>query len=252
MDRILFASDLDNTILFSYKHKGDTDRCVEILDGREQGFCTVRSLEMLAQVNAGALFVPVTTRSVDQYRRIAWPSACRPRYAAASNGGVLLDNGVEDPEWYSRTLELIAPWRGELSDLQNRLPEAPMLRRSRIVDGLYLFAVCDDEQSAQAGGGFFAGRTSLEIAVSGRKVYFFPPPLNKGTAVSRLRDRFRPETVICAGDSSIDVPMLRIADIALLPDRDMLRGDEAPGLRVHTGPERFPDFVVKSVVKILR
>ena len=37
MGTILFASDLDNTLLFSHRHRQPEDRCVERLNGAEQG-----------------------------------------------------------------------------------------------------------------------------------------------------------------------------------------------------------------------
>ena len=252
MNKILFASDLDNTLLFSWRHKTDSDQCVEHLDGKEQGFCTQQSLELLASVCEQAQFVPVTTRSVAQYQRIAWPAPCAPEFAVAANGGILLVNGVVDSKWYMQTQELSAPWWDELLYLQSRLPEAPMCRRWRIVDGLYLFAVCGDEESAQAGRRFFEGGTGLNVEASGRKLYFFPPPINKGDAVSRLRARFLPDKVSCAGDSVIDVPMLRAADIAIFPDADLMRGEHAAAVMLHSGAERFPDFVLKSVLNEIR
>ena len=30
----MFASDLDNTLLFSYRHRQETDQCVELLEGK--------------------------------------------------------------------------------------------------------------------------------------------------------------------------------------------------------------------------
>lgn len=251
MGGVLFASDLDNTLMFSYRYREETDQCVELLEGKEQGFCTQKSLALLAQIREKALFVPVTTRSVLQYRRIHWPASCVPKYAAAANGGLLLVDGVEDPAWSARTRKLTDPWQEELLALQARLPEAPMLRRCRMVDGLYLFAACDNEEAAQAGGALFAGRTGLDVQISGRKVYFFPPPLNKGEAVRRLRERFRPAQTICAGDSVIDIPMLLAADTAILPDRDMLGGEALAELRFPKDTERFPDFVTETVLKEL-
>lgn len=245
MGRILFASDLDNTLLFSSLHRGDTDRCVEHLEGREQGFCTRRSLELLELLNGRVEFIPVTTRSAAQYRRILWPAPCAPRYAVTTNGGLLFHRGQEDPEWCGQSRALAAPWQEELLDLQGRLGQAPMLKRARMVDGLYLFAACDDGESAQAGGRFFAGKTGLDIAVSGRKVYFFPPPINKGTALQRLKERFRPDRTICAGDSTIDLPMLRAGDVAVLPREGML---EEGDLRIHRGGGPFPDFVLETVL----
>lgn len=248
MGGVLFASDLDNTLLFSHRYREDSDRCVEYLEGKEQGFFTRRSLELLPLVCQSTRFVPVTTRSVAQYRRIAWPESCGPRYAAAANGGILLVDGEEDRSWSAQTRELIAPWRGELLELQNRLSEAPTLKRWRMVDGLYLFAACDDGEDAQAGGRYFQGKTSLEVAVSGRKVYFFPPPLNKGEAVRRLKERFLPERTVCAGDSVIDVPMLRAADVAILPHGELLGETDGIVRLVCSGERRFPDFVLESVL----
>lgn len=240
---ILFASDLDNTLLFSHRYRRETDRCVEYLEGKEQGFFTQRSLELLPLVCRRTQFVPVTTRSVAQYRRIAWPASCAPRYAAAANGGILLVNGEEDRSWSARTRELTAPWYGELRELESRLPQ--VFQRFQMVDGLFLYAVCDDGDIAQAGGRCFADKTALDVAVSGRKVYFFPPPLNKGEALVRLKEKFQPEKTICAGDSAIDVPMLRAGDLALLPGPLLEEGNG----RVHGGEGRFPDFVLESVLK---
>ena len=250
MEKILFASDLDNTLMFSHKYRGETDQCVEWLDGREQGFCTRRSLELLALVGQRTLFVPVTSRSVEQYRRIRWPSPCLPRYAVTSNGGVLLEGDREDLAWRAGSEELTAPWREELAELEARLGEVPIPKRFRMVDGLYLFAACDDQESARQLGDLFEGRTTVDVAVSGRKVYFFPPPLNKGEALRRLQERFQPDRTVCAGDSVIDVPMLRAADRAIVPGEDLM--EEGPNRLVHSGAGPFPDFVLESVLNFTR
>ena len=47
MGTILFASDLDNTLLFSHRHRQPEDRCVERLNGAEQGFVTRTGSVML-------------------------------------------------------------------------------------------------------------------------------------------------------------------------------------------------------------
>ena len=44
MGTILFASDLDNTLLFSHRHRQPGDRCVELLNGAEQGFLDRKSV----------------------------------------------------------------------------------------------------------------------------------------------------------------------------------------------------------------
>lgn len=252
MQNILFASDLDNTLLFSWRHRQEGDVCVEWLDGREQGFCTPGSLAMLAKLNRELLFIPVTSRSVEQYRRIAWPAACRPRYAVTTNGGILLAEGEVDRQWLARTRELIEPWQNELRELEIRLTRVPINKRSRMVDDIYLFAACDKREDAQALGALLKGSTSLDTAVSGRKVYFFPPPLNKGAALGRLKERLRPDKTLCAGDTIIDVPMLAAADLALIPEEGLLPAGLAGERLVWPGEDvghaRFPDFVLGAAL----
>lgn len=246
---VLFASDLDNTILFSHRYRQETDQCVEHLEGREQGFCTQRSLRLLETIGErGLLFVPVTTRSIQQYRRIRWPQP--PRYAVTTNGGTLLVDGIPDPVWQAETAALTAPWQPALLELERRLPEVPVPKRGRIVDGTYLFAACDTPEDAAAVGAFFVGSTGLETAVSGRKVYFFPPGIHKGAALERLRARFAPTRTICAGDSVIDIPMLLAADVAILPGEELL--GTGPGRRICPAGRRFPDFVLETVLEEAR
>ena len=247
MGRVLFASDLDNTLIFSHRHREEGDVCVELLEGREQSFCTPRSLALLAQVCAGAAFLPLTTRSVAQYRRIRWPQGCAPRYAAAANGGILLEEGVPDPAWQEKSRSLMDPWRGALAEAEQLLAQAPMLRRWGQVDGLFWFAVCDTPEEAQAGAEFFISRTGLEVSASGRKLYLYPPPLDKGSGLKRLRARFRPERVLCAGDSELDLPMLRAADLAILPEA-LAQREDFSSAKVHTGQPRFPEFVLQTVL----
>ena len=86
------------------------------------------------------------------------------------------------------------------------------------------------------------GRTRLTGELSGRKLYFFPPGLSKGDALVRLRERFAPARVLCAGDSGIDVPMLEQADVAIVPKRGMVAGGV-----VWDGRGRFSEFVVEKV-----
>ena len=114
MGKMLFASDLDNTLLFSRRHSRPGDVCVEMLDGKEQGYFSPLTIARLREVNACMDFVPVTSRSVAQYRRIQFPAGCVPRWAVTTNGGLLLENGEIDEAWRAESLAAVAPWRGEL------------------------------------------------------------------------------------------------------------------------------------------
>lgn len=67
MEKTLFASDLDNTLLFSYKHAQPGDLCVEYLEGAAQGYLTGETPELLARIMEKALFVPVTITWIHNY-----------------------------------------------------------------------------------------------------------------------------------------------------------------------------------------
>ena len=135
-ESILFASDLDNTLLFSHKHAQAGDVCVEYLDGKAQGFFPPGVIRGLAQINRTMRFVPVTSRSIAQFLRIQFPPGCVPDCALVANGGLLLRNGAVDPAWQARSLALVAPWRGELAKVGELLAQVPLPLRARMGDDL--------------------------------------------------------------------------------------------------------------------
>ena len=246
MKQTIFASDLDNTLIFSYKHALDTDLCVEYLDGKPQGYLPPTAPAMLEELMEKALFIPVTSRSVEQYLRIQFPLRCRPRYGAAANGGILLDGGAVDQVWRQESLELVRPWRQAMEEVLAAMEEQPQAKRFRMVDELFVFAACDDPQEALTLREKLRNRTPLDVEVTGRKVYCFPPSMHKGAAVDRLRARFGAERVICAGDSPIDRPMLERADVAIVPHGQLAQGLPCPERAVCGPGERFYEFVLRQ------
>ena len=50
MKDIVFASDLDNTLLYSKSHKREGDVCVEHIKGEAHGFMTPLAVEHLREV----------------------------------------------------------------------------------------------------------------------------------------------------------------------------------------------------------
>ena len=68
---IVFHTDLDNTIIYSYKHDiGMRKRNVEFYQGREISYITEETYRLLQQVKNEMLIVPTTTRTLEQYQRI--------------------------------------------------------------------------------------------------------------------------------------------------------------------------------------
>lgn len=246
MQRIVFASDLDNTLLFSRKYAIETDICVEHLEGRPQGYLTQDAPWYLERIMQRGLFIPVTSRSMEQYRRIQFPDRCRPQYAVTTNGAVLLINGEMDRQWYQESLKAVSPWKGALEKALQALSGQPQARRCRMVDEMFVFAACDTAQDALAVQKAMYDITPLNIEVTGRKIYFFPPQINKGAVIPKLRSRFQADCVICAGDSSMDIPMLEQADIAIVPDQSLMKSVSCGKKVVCTSSQRFYEFVLRE------
>ena len=211
----LLACDLDNTLIHSHKRRRPDDICVELYDGHEQSFMSPRALDLLKKIAAQMLFVPITTRSIAQYRRIHWTENFRPRYAVTSNGAYFLDG--DNQENFLR--DEVLPYADELTALQKKFSTDERFDICRIVDDSFLFLRGRDDLDVAA----VTFDTNLTAQHTGKKIYLFPPSLNKGNALKLLAKKFHAEKIFAAGDSEIDLPMLKLADVAFAPKT--LRGD---------------------------
>lgn len=111
---IIFNSDLDNTLIYSYKRDiGMNKKCVEVYQEREISFMTNQSFRLLQMLNEKVMIVPTTTRTMEQYKRISLGIGI-PKYALVCNGGILLENGVISKKWYQESLKIILNSKDEL------------------------------------------------------------------------------------------------------------------------------------------
>ena len=248
MEKFLFASDLDNTLVYSYKYRKENDVCVEYLDGNEQSFMTPRAIEMLSDVVGRSRLVPVTSRSIEQYQRIHLPGIPVPEYALTTNGAILLKNGEIDRAWQEESFRIIAPWVEEMQRMLPILDFIEEVLQYRIVDDMYLFAMCDNAPQAQKVKTILTDQTTLPVEITGRKVYFFPPSLTKGAALKRLRQRISSDTVIAAGDSPIDLSMLQEADIAILPQKIWQISADLEHCFVWNQETVFSEFILETIL----
>ncbi len=250
MTKILFASDIDNTLIYSYKHKNPNDICIEINKGKEQGFMTKKSADMLKKVCAAVDFVPVTTRSIEQYQRINWSPECEPEYAITTNGAVLLKKNIRET-WYNPLKYNDSGIIEELKKLSELFTDEKKFLRCRIVDNSYLFAYCSDLVDIKEYAEYVKKYTNMNVNFSGRKLYIFPDNINKGNAVSRFVDKFKPDFLICAGDSAIDASMLKIADLAIVPFGYNLTLIEHDRVKCCPKNEIFSEFVLKTIIQFV-
>lgn len=237
---ILF-SDLDGTLIFSAKRRRVGDIVVDVLRGEPVSCITPRQAKLLPGLRC---IIPVTTRSLEQYRRIRFPEGFSPEYALCANGGILLVNGVPDEEWTSRSLEAFRESGDELERFRGLLENDPdRCFEIRLVDGLFLFT--KSENSARTlerlGAGGLCG-----CFAHGRKVFVIPNKLSKGIAVRTLAKRLglARGNIFCAGDSLVDAPMLNEAGTALFTDD--IPFEPLNAQRIYRRPrEGFTEFVTE-------
>lgn len=219
-------TDLDNTMIYSYKRDIGVDKVeVEPYEGGIVSYMTRFSYDALKKLRQEMMFVPVTTRSVSQYRRICFDEGWTPAYALTSNGGTLLANGVEDEQWKRESLALIAPCQEQLEKAERILARDPYRTLDvRRVDQLFVFTKSEEPELTLQQLGRELDLEAVDLLQNGVKIYVLPKTLNKGSAVKRFLLRLAEERedgpVICAGDSEFDIPLLNKGDVVFCP-RDL-------------------------------
>lgn len=215
---VVLHTDLDNTIIYSYKHEiGPAKRNVELYQGREVSFITERTYELLQQVRKEMLVVPTSTRSIEQYQRIDLGVGPFP-YALVCNGGILLADGKRDDVWYQASLGLIGQSESVLQKALCLLEEDSRRKfELRFIERLFVFTKCGEPQRVVEDLRAALHTELVDVFHNGEKVYVVPRALNKGKAVQRFREYIHADFVVAAGDSEFDISMLEEADVGLAP-----------------------------------
>ncbi|MFT4127630.1 MAG: HAD family hydrolase [Gordonia sp. (in: high G+C Gram-positive bacteria)] len=252
----LIATDLDRTLIFSRNAMGEqqfrelTPECVELYRGAPLSYLTARARDLLVDLAARASLVPVTTRTPDQFRRIALPGGPY-RHAVVSSGGRILTDGTDDAAWRARVDARVAAGSAALTEildgLRARIDES-WVRSLRTADDLFCYLVVD--LAAQPPGFLpewtaWCAERDWTVSAQGRKIYALPRAVTKSAALGEIRRRLVDEgtlaadaPVFAAGDGRLDIDLLELADAAIRPCHGELEeiGWTRPHLSVTTAP----------------
>ncbi|WP_024794831.1 hypothetical protein [Tomitella biformata] len=217
---VLLASDLDQTLIYSERSaRADTADlvCVEHYQGNPQSFMSAAAVAALTAAD----LVPVTTRTVEQLRRVRLPVR-GGGFAIAANGGVILQGGVPDESWTAQVagrLAAVSPLAEVLAWV--RAACAPEWTSSvRAAEGMFCYAVVDLAllpAAFEAEAAEWASARGWNVSRQGRKIYWVPNPLTKGAAVREIARRLGSDQIMAAGDSLLDKDLLEIADRGIQP-----------------------------------
>ncbi|MFH8367536.1 HAD family hydrolase [Streptomyces sp. NPDC018031] len=222
---VLVASDLDRTLIYSAAALGldmpDAEAprllCVEVYEHRPLSYLTEEAATLLAEVARTSCFVPTTTRTREQYRRIRLPGPA-PKYAICANGGHLLVDGEADLDWHDSVRATLASECAPLDDVRthlNRTADPDWLLKERVAEDLFAYLVVDREQLPDdyvKDLTAWAEPLGWTVSLQGRKIYAVPKPLTKSAAVAEVARRTGATEVLTAGDSLLDTDLLLAGD----------------------------------------
>lgn len=226
---VLFASDLDQTLIYSRRSMGSDVKPEELIEverfeGKPQSFMTEQSQSALWELEPDTVFVPVTTRTREQYERVTgiYEGSEPPQFAIISNGAVILENGEPIKEWSTDIRRRCVDRKTVIEEL---LPvihqhfDEEWVLRIRQAEDWFVYLIVDRAQFPEEKIGFYT-KVFREIgwgmSLQGRKLYFMPESITKAAAMEYVRDRIKADYVIAAGDSLLDLDLLESADAGLL------------------------------------
>lgn len=198
---------------------------------------TVKAIEQITHLVRKVLFTPVTTRTVEQYQRIAlFQEFIKPKYAVTSNGGNILIHGVPDSDWNRHVRRLIQHESLPLNDILeqfNQITRESWFVSGRIADDLFYYCIVKRELLPEQDIlflGRWAKKSGWHLSIQGRKVYLVPEMVSKGKALQYIREREQVTRIVAAGDSLLDLDMLLYADYALVPPHGEIYRSVCEGL----------------------
>ncbi|MDG4865373.1 HAD family hydrolase, partial [Streptomyces sp. T-3] len=220
----LVASDLDRTLIYSAPAlqldmpDAEAPRllCVEVYQGKPLSYLTETAAGLLTTLGEQAVFVPTTTRTREQYRRIHLPGPA-PRFAICANGGHILVDGVSDPSWQRQVESRLAAECAPLAEVREHLirtADESWLLKERIAEDLFAYLVVErallPEGWVKELGEWAEGR-GWTVSLQGRKIYAVPKPLTKSAAMREVARRAGAGLTLAAGDSLLDADLLLAA-----------------------------------------
>ena len=218
----MLACDLDNTFIFRKVNPLCDYIPVEYNHGKPVMYISKKALELFRTTDKCIEFVPVTARSIEEFKRINIFAQKQPQYVITSLGGVILKNGNIDAEWEKRREAIMRSVRKILKEIFLKYKTKEYILRAMVVDESYLFiqSKCAENTASEIQSVY--DESCLDILSRKEKIYIVPKEINKESAVRRVRTELDADVLVVAGDSDADNGMLNIADYALVPGQDMI------------------------------
>lgn len=245
--KTMWASDLDRTLIFStgfLKDYPSDSKLIEVEKWRDDfyTYMDAEAMGKLAEYSKDELFVPVTSRTVEQYKRIDF--GFQPKYAITSVGGTILENGEPIDEWTKYIMTKLN--FKELVDIRKAL-WCLDFTNVKLLDNCFLFFKSEEDCFS----GFSEQFPGWNFIRQGRKNYITPKHLSKIAAIEWLKEQLDVEKLAVSGDSMLDMDMLQAADLAIVPDTAYIKEiAEKEGFKIANGGISSPLEMIKLVSQL--
>ncbi len=225
---MIFASDLDRTLIYSKKAMGEAFGSTEVIpvelyQGEHISFMSPETARLLVELSKTALFVPVTTRTIEQYERIFYiRETFKPKYAVTSNGGNVLIDGVPDPDWQRHVAEALTRSENaeKVIEAFDRIASPDWVKSYRHSDNLFYSIILERENMPLDVVEDFRKELAdmrWNLSVQGRKMYLVPDGVSKGDGLLHVKALAGASRIAASGDSLLDESLLKAADYAIVP-----------------------------------
>ncbi|MCQ2459145.1 MAG: HAD hydrolase family protein [Ruminococcus sp.] len=246
---ITFLADLDNTLIYSYRREIIGEKLeVEWINGKLQSYMTKHTYDFLTKAE-NMQIIPITSRTPQQYERLSEiMEKLKVKYAVICNGGILLEDGKVNKEWYEETLRLTAKAQKEMKKACEILKEEnPVIHET---ENIMVYAVVEEPQKVEQKLKNALDEKLVMVFCDHRKVYCLPKEINKGNAVKRLIEKGIVKGIAAAsGDGEQDISMLEQAEYPIVPET---LADRVKNSRKHivSNSPMFSDNVCDEIKKL--
>ncbi|PKG24037.1 hypothetical protein [Niallia nealsonii] len=223
----MFASDLDRTLIYSQRALETLQtpltekmRPVEKRNNEDVSFMTKDSFFLLQEIAKECLFVPVTTRTYEQYKRVfIFGKEIPVDYSVTNNGSHIYYRGELIKEWKTKVLFRLEEECIKKELLLEQLEKFNVKGTLKIADDLFFYYILNQELSTDEKNRMteMAKAVGWKVSLQGKKLYFMPLPICKGEAIKYIQKREGITTVFGAGDSILDAPFLAVCDSPFIP-----------------------------------
>ncbi len=228
----MFCSDLDRTLIYSKKFIGENDVSksvvVEIYKEEPLSYMSQKSIELLKKINDKNLFIPVTTRTQEQYERIEiFRDKIKSKYAIVENGGRILENSKIDDYWENHIIEEIKNQKTDMNAVLNEFNKikSDWVLKERIVKNKFIYFIIDRKKIPDELSKFFIWlkANGWDFSLQARKMYFIPEFINKNNALQYILKKENITNYFATGDSFLDLSMVKNANVSLVPRHGELK-----------------------------